>query len=433
MIIKILTMLLLSMFVVSCARENSKNASDKLTSIKNSSANKTKQKSIVLRPGTLKNAGVEKGGKNGWTMFRGSRGRSGNADVKGPRTNALKWVFRTTGRVYADAAVSPDGKSIYVASQDHFLYAIDKDGRKKWSYDTGGQIWTSPAIGRDGKIFVGSDADTLTALLKDGKAAWKFVTTIEPDKGAPSFEAGRFDVDTSPLLMDDGTIVFGCHTQLYAVKPGTGDLKWAFTAGTGRSKIFSSPAGAPDGTIYFGTQGNYFFALNDSAKVLWSQKTGGDNDSTPVADIEGNVFFASDDGIIRAVTLEHKTRWTLELKSPVRAPLGLSADGTLYAATYGKTPVMIAINSTTGKEKWRFAIEPGEGDFYGIQSGATTDKEGYIYFGGRDGYVYCLSPKGRLVWKYQTGDQVDSSPVLGPDGTLYIGSDDKRLYAFGLI
>jgi outer membrane protein assembly factor BamB len=36
---------------------------------------------------------------------------------------------------------------------------------------------------------------------------------------------------------------------------------------------------------------------------------------------------------------------------------------------------------------------------------------------------------GSLKWKYQTGDRVDSSPKVGSDGTIYVGSVDFYLYA----
>jgi outer membrane protein assembly factor BamB len=29
------------------------------------------------------------------------------------------------------------------------------------------------------------------------------------------------------------------------------------------------------------------------------------------------------------------------------------------------------------------------------------------------------------------GDGTDSTPAIGRDGTIYFGSDDKKLYAFG--
>lgn len=372
-------------------------------------------------------AGIESTADLGWPTFRGNTGRTGRTIIKGPRAPNLKWTFRTRGRIYADVAVAPHN-TIYVASHDHHLYAIGADGRERWSFDAGGKIWTSPAIGKDGTIYFGSDEDRLIAVAPSGIERWTF-STKQPYQKGDRPESGRWDVDTSPVVTSDGTIIFGCNLFLYALRPN-GQLRWYFQAGKGKAKIFSSPALGKDGTIYFGTQGHYFFALNQSAKVLWHQKTDGDNDSTPCVGSDGTVFFASDDGKVRSAAPGGNLKWEIELKAPVRAPLAVGHDGTVFASTFGEKPFIVALLGTNGKEKWRFHVEPGHGSFYGIQSGALIDKEGYVYFGGRDHYIYCLTPDGELVWRYKTGDQVDSSPALGPDGTLYIGSDDKRLYAF---
>ncbi len=48
-----------------------------------------------------------------------------------------------------------------------------------------------------------------------------------------------------------------------------------------------------------------------------------------------------------------------------------------------------------------------------------------------DHNVYALNPDGSLLWSYSTGGKVESSPAIGADGTVYIGSDDRKLYAFG--
>ena len=37
-------------------------------------------------------------------------------------------------------------------------------GFKQWEYKTGGDVWSSPAIGSDGTIYVGSDDDNLYAI-----------------------------------------------------------------------------------------------------------------------------------------------------------------------------------------------------------------------------------------------------------------------------
>ena len=36
---------------------------------------------------------------------------------------------------------------------------------------------------------------------------------------------------------------------------------------------------------------------------------------------------------------------------------------------------------------------------------------------------------GTVLWKFETGGDVRSSPAIGSDGTVYVGSDDKKLYA----
>jgi outer membrane protein assembly factor BamB len=349
--------------------------------------------------------------------------------VAGPRRVKQRWVFRTQGRIYADAAVSRDGAAVYVASHDGRLYAVDRDGREAWSYDAKGKIWTSPAVGRDGTIYIGSDADRLVAVDPYGAERWVF-STEQPAKKGDKPEAGRYDVDSSPLLLPDGSVVFGCHTNLFALRPLSGGLRWMFEAGVGRAKIFTSPAMGHDGTIYFGTQGNFFFALSQSASVLWNRKTGDDNDSTAAVGDDGTVYFGSDDGFLRAVAPGGGPRWETDLGRPVRAPVSVGHDGTVIASTFGTEPFIAAFDPRDGTERWRFRTRPGEGAHFGIQSGALIDADGYVYFGARDHHVYCLSPTGALVWEFETGDQVDSGPVMGPDGTVYVGSDDHRLYAF---
>ncbi len=44
----------------------------------------------------------------------------------------LKWSYATGGGIYSSPAVGPDG-TIYVGSRDFSLYAINPDGTLKWS------------------------------------------------------------------------------------------------------------------------------------------------------------------------------------------------------------------------------------------------------------------------------------------------------------
>ena len=35
----------------------------------------------------------------------------------------------------------------------------------------------------------------------------------------------------------------------------------------------------------------------------------------------------------------------------------------------------------------------------------------------------------RFLWEFKTGGPVASSPAIGPDGTVYVGSYDKKIYS----
>ena len=40
-----------------------------------------------------------------------------------------------------------------------------------------------------------------------------------------------------------------------------------------------------------------------------------------------------------------------------------------------------------------------------------------------------LEKHERFLWEFEAGLPVSSSPAIGPDGTVYVGSHDKKLYA----
>jgi hypothetical protein len=116
------------------------------------------------------------------------------------------------------------------------VYTNSTTGREKWSFPTGANVYSSPAIGADGTIYVGSYDNKLYAINSDGTEKWSFTT--------------EGDVRSSPAIGADGTIYVGSYdNKLYAINPD-GSEKWSFTTG---GDVFSSPAiGGADGTIYVG-------------------------------------------------------------------------------------------------------------------------------------------------------------------------------------
>ena len=75
-------------------------------------------------------------------------------------------------------------------------------------------------------------------------------------------------------------------------------------------------------------------------------------------------------------------------------------------------------------EKWSFATA----DEVKQTTPAIAD-DGTIYIGSNDDKLYAISPDGTEKWSFLTAGNISTSPSVGPDGTVYIGSDDDNLYA----
>ncbi len=97
---------------------------------------------------------------------------------------------------------------------------------------------------------------------------------------------------------------------------------------------------------------------------------------------------------------------------------------------FGACPTHHRRSSFTGPEaavkKWSFATEGA------VHSSPAVSSDGTIYVGSDDGRVYALrTDDGSTRWVFATRGRVRSSPAIGSDGTVYVGSCDLNVYALG--
>ncbi|MDQ7826938.1 MAG: PQQ-binding-like beta-propeller repeat protein [Candidatus Eremiobacteraeota bacterium] len=83
--------------------------------------------------------------------------------------------------------------------------------------------------------------------------------------------------------------------------------------------------------------------------------------------------------------------------------------------------------SSPGALKWSCSL-PGSGANLYFSSPAIAS-DGTLYVGSYDKKLYALSASGTPLWSFSTGGIITSSPVVGSDGTVYVGSQDTYLYA----
>jgi outer membrane protein assembly factor BamB len=335
-----------------------------------------------------------------------------------PPDTMLKWRVQIAVRrdfyMYSSPAIGADG-TVYVGSSDNALYAVSQAGTVKWRYLTGGPVVSSPAIAVDGTVYVGSSDSCLYAVGPDGVLAWRYAT--------------RDYVRSSPAIAADGTVYFGSSDGcLYALNP-SGTLKWSFLTG---AAVTSSPAIAADGTVYFSSGDHCVYALTQDGSPKW-QYVGetGTVFASPAIGSDGTIYCGArsdweGEGSLCAFNPDGSLKWSFSSGGGIRFSPAIAVDGTIYF----------------GSDDWWW----GGCGFYGLNSDGThklysepsgfhpssspaINAVGTIYIGSYDSCLYAFYPDGTTKWRYQTGGYVGSSPTIGSDGTIYFTSDDGYLYA----
>ncbi|MCL4479602.1 MAG: PQQ-binding-like beta-propeller repeat protein [Deltaproteobacteria bacterium] len=348
------------------------------------------------------------GSSSPWPRFHRDIQSTGSSPYNtSSTTGALKWSYTTGDYIYSSPAIGGDG-TIYIGSDDGKLYSINPNGGLNWSYPTGGAIWySSPAIGNNGTIYIGSSDGQLYAISSSGSLDWSYPT------GGPIWYS-------SPAIGADGTIYIGSgDSNLYAINNG-GGLNWTYTTG---SEIYSSPAIGVNGTIYVGSGDGNLYAINPDGTRRWNYSTGSSIYSSPAIGVDGTIYVQSSSGSLYAINPNGGLDWSYTTGSAIDySSPAIGANGTIYV---GSGVSLYAIYST-GSLDWTY---PTLGN---INSSPAVGSDGTIYVGSSDGNLYAINQNGTLKWFYAdrlSALGMDSSPAIGADGTIYAGSVDFNLYA----
>lgn len=380
-----------------------------------------------------------------------------------PLGGDLSWW---NGTVEGTAVLSPDERTLYVGRGDGKVYALESaTGTRRWTFHTcndvadcnlpttdpeaGGEIvaglllrgadelylgtWAAEGSGHESNAFYRLDA-------ADGSLDWRY-----PLSGTLPGVALA-----APALSPDGETIYtatwcepDCPGSLYAFAPD-GSLRWPPVElwGEGEPPIPISAwtmAVSSDGTVFVGGRmGNDC----DSAMVVAYHPNGTRRWgpvrlpaaplSLPCANIVGGLALREVEG---QTTRIYATTNLVALISPVGTPAG----GRLFA-----------LDPATGGQPWGspfFAPDAPPVSGIGNALYPAVSADGVIYFGSsgayradslayrvdRPGKVLAVSEEGSLLWQVQVeGILAWSHPVIGPDGTLFVGEMKDRLVDLAL-
>lgn len=344
-----------------------------------------------------------------WPRFHRDERNSGYSPGKGPGGEAsVEWKFRAGHEIFSSPAITKDGLVIFGCDDSH-VYALDNEGRLKWKFAADYYVSASPAIGPDGTIYIGSDDQHLYALSPQGKIKWKFKT--------------NYYISSCPNFTGKGNIVFGGEDGfLYCLNPD-GKLYWKFQTDDeiiGSPVIIKADSTGNKELIVFTNQGGTVFALSPEGKPAWKTRPGGKIITSPAVGNDGVIYAGSLDGNMYALTPEGKIKWKFKAGGKIASSPAVTPDGKVF---FGCGDKNLYATAPGGKLLWKFPAQ------FAIESSPVVDSSGNVYFGSHDRHIYGVNSKGKLVFKIKTGGAVFSSPAIGADGKIYLGSMDKYLYA----
>jgi outer membrane protein assembly factor BamB len=308
----------------------------------------------------------------------------------------LKWKFKTGGErlftapgihgVMPRTELMPDpfdlflssptvvGKTVYVGSGDHRVYAIDAEsGAMRWAFETGNVVHASPAVSA-GVVYIGSWDRNLYALdARTGALIWKFQTGDDTDV------YNQVGIASSAAVAG-GIVFFGCRDgHFYAVDVRTGAKKWEHDNKKGW--VIASPA-IDRGIVYFPTSDGQRFKALDAATgtTVYDVANKAVSFSSPAL-VRDSIFYGTSDGWLHSVDIgTGQSRAAFQTDgSKENAARYIDAAGKMKSAAL--YPDATLDGMIIGLDRM-FSLGSV------LSSPAVVD--GVVYFGSTDGNVYAL-------------------------------------------
>jgi len=355
-----------------------------------------------------------------------------------PGTSHRRWIFAMEGTVVQSPTVGSDG-TLYIGTGMFYdspaadaLYAIRPDGTLKWKRNVGRPVHSSIALyGKDNLYFLVGNAannDRMDAVVVSYDSSGSLRWTSEAIGWLYPIPFTGF----TPAIAADGTIYVCGRFSLFAMDPG-GKTKWKYdfplidnTTSSGVEQPAGNQRSAP--------------TIAKDGTIYVNTLTG----SYGQTEVEGGLFAFDPDGNLK---------WRTYDVGGYAAPI-IGKDGTIYsaigcywvpgdtsAAQVAMESKLLAIHPD-GTLKWSVPTQ------LWIQSSPSIGADGTLYVGtthhplDKPAWFYAITPEGQIKWKYDTYDDVKdmppaklnppdiyNSPAIDSNGRIYFGNEIGLLYA----
>ena len=351
-----------------------------------------------------------------WPSMRGGLANLGRARVPPePREWPIR-TFQTGGPVFSTPVIGAD-EQVYVGSADRCFYRLDPEsGRVVWQIETDEIIDSAACIGPDGLVWVPGGDGRIYGFDADGKEAWRYDRMLDHTRVTPST---IYWWEANVVRGPNGWLYAGNDDfYLYAIEPFEG-VRWATPTGL---HIWGAPA-FEDDRVFVPSFDRCLYALElGSGRIRWRRNLGNFIASSPAV-AAGLVIVGSFDHHVTAVdAASGRVVWRTPTGGPVYASAAVDDDQVVIGSADG---VVYAIELRTGAVRWTRWL--GE-----VIRGSVAVGE-HLYVPGGDGWLTCLQRDGTVRWRYDTRQpgapcNLNASVALGRHGLATASASGAVVY-----
>ncbi len=322
------------------------------------------------------------------------------------------WGFASDANIISTPAV--EGDNVIVGNQNGLLSCFSlKDGKPNWTFQTNGAVFSSPAMTRETVVVGSADGNIYCLDVKKGKLKWKKETNAA--------------VLGCPLIRGDTVFIGGSDHSYRALNINNGNIIWTFQGLDG--PVVSTPLHYQGKLIFGAWDRNLYAVSSTTGELSWKWNNGSSirnyspASCIPVAS-DGVVYVIAPDRFITAIDAVTGTTLWRSKDGGVRESIGISADGKwIYGKSMQDTIVAYAASRQPQSAAWKMHCGFG----YEHVPSMLIEKEGLVFFGTKNGVVYCIDPEQRkIVWAHKIDNSmINTVRVLGKNRLVVTTMDGK--------
>lgn len=369
-----------------------------------------------------------------WKSFRNDIYNTGvskyNAFIRNNRNISRIHI----GGIVWGTAIIDENNNIYVGSSNRLFICIGNDDKIKWSYKLkrkNDSLIDSAAVLHDqtNSIIIPGGDGAIHALNKnDGTIKWIWTPEYKEDPTdaiVNSFE-GNIQVDSN------GNIYVGCdNNYFYCINGYNGLLKWSYYTDM---MIWSCACLAHnENVIIFGCLDRYIYMLDSKTGQLFDKyKTSGEIKSSPLT-FNNQVIICNSDGEIYNFDISKKKfilLWSISSHVEIYSSPAYKNGILIIAKMNGE---IFALNVNNKNKLWFYTTSAP------FCSSPIISNNNIVLIGSSDGKLYSFDLfKGFIGYcditlfydehERHYRKNLNASPAMDKNGNIYIGSYDGYIY-----